>query len=232
MTFLGEMMMPTRMAITPESLNARASRLHGPNPTAAPHALADRRKASLQKSSDEAVMEALVEGDKHAIQVLFARHNVRVFRYVVRLVRNPSVAEDLVNEVFLEVWRQPGKFSGRSRVATWLLAIARNKALTVLRRCSDVELDDETAMTIEDPSDDPEATVEKSDRSEILRKCLTQLSPMHREVIDLVYYHEKSVGEVAQIIAAPQSTVKTRMFYARNQIERLLEQAGIDRACL
>ena len=174
-------------------------------------------------------MKALAEGDQHAIQVLFARHNVRIFRFVVRLVRNASVAEDLVNEVFIEVWRQPGKFSGRSRVATWLLAIARNKALTVLRRCSDVELDDDTALTIEDPSDDPEATVEKIDRSEILRKCLTQLSPMHREVIDLVYYHEKSVGEVAQIIAAPESTVKTRMFYARKKLAELLKNSGVDR---
>jgi len=177
-------------------------------------------------------MKALAEGDKQAIQVLFARHNVRVFRFVLRLVSNASVAEDLVNEVFIEVWRQPGAFAGRCRVATWLLAIARNKAITVLRRCSDAELDEEPAMMIEDPSDDPETTIEKNDRSAVLRKCLTQLSPVHREVIDLVYYHEKSVGEVAQIIAAPESTVKTRMFYARNQIEKLLERAGIDRACL
>ena len=218
--------MTTRAVTRHMSMNA-AGRVDGANPAAAPHALRDLRKAP-----DEAVMTALSEGDRHAIQVLFARHNVRVFRFVMRLVGNVSVAEDLVNEVFIEVWRQPGKFAGRCRVATWLLAIARNKALTVLRRCSDAELDDETALTIEDPSDDPEATIEKNDRSAILRKCLTQLSPAHREVIDLVYYHEKSVGEVAQIIAAPESTVKTRMFYARNQIEKLLEKAGIDRACL
>ncbi len=88
------------------------------------------------------------------------------------------------------------------------------------------------AATIEDPGDDPALTLEKNDRSAIIQQCLARLSPTHREIIDLVYYHEKSVGEVAQIAAAPESTVKTRMFYARNHIERLLEKAGIDRACL
>jgi len=219
--------MPTQTMIKHEFVNPLAYGADRAKLMAASHALKD-----LQKAPDEAVMKALAEGDKQAIQVLFARHNVRVFRFVLRLVSNASVAEDLVNEVFIEVWRQPGKFAGRCRVATWLLAIARNKAITVLRRCSDAELDEETAMMIEDPSDDPETTIEKNDRSAILRKCLTQLSPVHREVIDLVYYHEKSVGEVAQIIAAPESTVKTRMFYARNQIEKLLEKAGIDRASL
>jgi len=224
---LGEKIMPTQTMIKHEFVNPLAYGADRAKLMAASHALKD-----LQKAPDEAVMKALAEGDKQAIQVLFARHNVRVFRFVLRLVSNASVAEDLVNEVFIEVWRQPGKFAGRCRVATWLLAIARNKAITVLRRCSDAELDEETAMMIEDPSDDPETTIEKNDRSAILRKCLTQLSPVHREVIDLVYYHEKSVGEVAQIIAAPESTVKTRMFYARNQIEKLLEKAGIDRASL
>jgi len=219
--------MPTQTVTKYECVSSRTCRANHDNLRAGPHA-----PIELQSASDEVVMKALAEGDKQAIQVLFARHNVRVFRFVLRLVSNASVAEDLVNEVFIEVWRQPGAFAGRCRVATWLLAIARNKAITVLRRCSDAELDDERAMTIEDPSDDPETTIEKNDRSAVLRKCLTQLSPVHREVIDLVYYHEKSVGEVAQIIAAPESTVKTRMFYARNQIEKLLEKAGIDRACL
>jgi RNA polymerase sigma-70 factor, ECF subfamily len=112
-----------------------------------------------------------------------------------------------------------------------LLAIARNKAITMLWRCTDAQLDAEMAMTIEDPSDNPETTIEKKDRSAVLRKCLTQLSPMHRKVIDLVY-HQKSIGEVALIIGAPESTVKTRTFYARNRIAKLLEKAGIDRGCL
>src|SRR6201994_4531413 len=99
------------------------------------------------------------------MQVLFARHHVRVYRFVLRLVSNPSVAEDLISEVFLDVWRQADRFEGRSAVSTWMLAIARFKALSALRKRPDEELDEETAATIEDASDDPEVALEKKDKS-------------------------------------------------------------------
>jgi RNA polymerase sigma-70 factor, ECF subfamily len=86
-------------------------------------------------------------------------------------------------------------------------------------------LDEETAGAIEDPSDDPGAALEKKDKSAMLRKCLTGLSAEHREVIDLVYYHEKSVEEVAEIVGIPENTVKTRMFYARKKLAELVATA-------
>jgi RNA polymerase sigma-70 factor, ECF subfamily len=163
------------------------------------------------------------------MQVLFARHHVRVYRFVLRLVRNESAAEDLISEVFLDVWRQAGSFEGRSAVSTWLLAIARYKALSALRRQPEEELDENIAEAIEDTSDDPEVAVQKKDTSQILRKCLTSLSAEHREIIDLVYYHEKSIEEVAQIVGIPENTVKTRMFYARKKLAELLKAAGVER---
>ena len=163
------------------------------------------------------------------MQVLFARHQVRMYRFVLRLVGNQAAAEDLISEVFLDVWRQADRFEGRSAVSTWLLAIARFKALSLMRRKPDEELDEETAGAIEDRSDDPEVSVQKKDKSAALRKCLQALSSEHREVIDLVYYHEKSVQEVAQIVGIPEATVKTRMFYARKRLSELLKTAGIDR---
>ncbi len=163
------------------------------------------------------------------MQVLFARHQVRVYRFVLRLVGNQAAAEDLISEVFLDVWRQADRFEGRSAVSTWLLAIARFKALSLMRRKPDEELDEETAGAIEDRSDDPEVAVQKKDKSVALRKCLAALSPEHREVIDLVYYHEKTVQEVAEIVGIPEATVKTRMFYARKRLSELLKTAGIDR---
>ncbi len=163
------------------------------------------------------------------MQVLFARHQVRVYRFVLRLVGNQAAAEDLISEVFLDVWRQADRFEGRSAVSTWLLAIARFKALSLMRRKPDEELDEETAGAIEDRSDDPEVAVQKKDKSVALRKCLAVLSPEHREVIDLVYYHEKTVQEVAEIVGIPEATVKTRMFYARKRLSELLKTAGIDR---
>jgi RNA polymerase sigma-70 factor (ECF subfamily) len=182
-----------------------------------------------QAASDEVLIGRIADGDRLAMQVLFARHHVRVFRFVLRLVRNEAAAEDLISEVFLDVWRQAGKFEGRAAVSTWLLAIARFKALTVLRRKPEQELDEDTAETIEDTADTPDVTLEKKDKSALIRKCLAGLSAEHREIIDLVYYHEKSVEEVAEIVGIPENTVKTRMFYARKKLAELLKAQGIER---
>jgi RNA polymerase sigma-70 factor (ECF subfamily) len=183
----------------------------------------------MQTTSDEALIGRIAAGDKLAMQVLFARHHVRVYRFVLRLVGEPTKAEDLISEVFLDVWRQADRFEARSQVSTWLLAIARYKALPALRKRPDEELDDETAQAIEDQSDDPEVAMQKKDTSTILRQCMTKLSAEHREIIDLVYYHEKSVEEVAKIVGVPENTVKTRMFYARKRLGELLKAAGVER---
>ena len=182
-----------------------------------------------QATSDEVLIGRIAKGDRLAMQVLFARHHVRVYRFVLRLIGNPTVAEDLISEVFLDVWRQADRFEGRSAVSTWMLAIARFKALSALRKKPDEELDDEAAESIEDASDNPEVALEKKDKSAVLRQCLEKLSPEHREIIDLVYYHEKSVEEVAEIVKIPENTVKTRMFYARKKLAELLQAAGVER---
>ena len=186
-----------------------------------------RFRVPAQETADETLIELIADGDKRAMQVLYARHNVRVYRFVLRLTGNQSLAEDLVSEVFLDVWRQAEGFESKSQVSTWLLAIARYKALSAMRRRTDEHLDDQMAASIEDTSDDPETVVNTKDRATIIQKCLTQLSPAHREVIDLVYYHEKSVDEVAQIVGVPAATVKTRMFYARSKMADLLKQSGV-----
>ena len=186
-----------------------------------------RVRAAVQETSDEALVELIADGDKRAMQVLYGRHNVRVYRFIVRLTGNTTLAEDLVSEVFLDVWRQADGFEAKCQVSTWLLSIARYKALSALRRRSEDQLDDVMAETIEDTADDPETVVYNKDRSTLVQKCLAQLTPAHREVIDLVYYHEKSVDEVAQIVGVPAATVKTRMFYARNKMADLLKQSGV-----
>ncbi len=187
-------------------------------------------RAPVQETSDDALIGLIADGDKRAMQVLYARHNVRVYRFILRFTNNPSMAEDLVSEVFLDVWRQAESFESKSQVSTWLLAIARYKALSALRRRTDEHLDDKMAATIEDTADNPETVVGTKDRNIIIQKCLKALSPAHREVLDLVYYHEKSVEEVARIVGVPAATVKTRMFYARSKMADLLKQAGVNAA--
>jgi RNA polymerase sigma-70 factor, ECF subfamily len=187
------------------------------------------RLGSGQGTSDEALLGAIAAGDQRAMQVLYARHHVRVYRFVLRLTQHRSLAEDLVSEVFLDVWRRANSFKAKSQVSTWLLAIARNKALSAMRVRLDEQLDEHAAASFIDLADDAETAMSKRDRSATIQKCLAQLSPVHREVLDLVYYHERSVDEVAEIVGAPVSTVKTRMFYARKRMENLLNAAGLER---
>jgi RNA polymerase sigma-70 factor (ECF subfamily) len=198
-------------------------RIDGP-PTAL-----DRRTAA-QAASDETLIVRIAGGDRLAMRALFARHHVRLYRYVLRLVRDRQLAEDLVSEVFLAVWRHAAMFEARSAASTWLLAIARFKALSFLRRRGEAPMDDETAAAIADTADDPEVTIRKKQQGELLRDCLARLSPHHREIIDLVYYQGMGIGAVAAIIGIPENTVKTRMFHARKQLSALLRAAGVDRS--
>jgi RNA polymerase sigma-70 factor, ECF subfamily len=188
-----------------------------------------RLSGAIQATSDEALIARIASGERLAMQLLFTRFHVRVYRFILRLVRNESLAEDLISEVFLDVWRQAGRFEGRSSASTWLLAIARFKALSALRRRPDQELDEDKAAALQDPGDDPEVSMQKKDKGAVLRQCLTALSRDHREIVDLVYYHEQSIEDVAKIVGIPENTVKTRLFYARKKLAELLKAAGIER---
>jgi RNA polymerase sigma-70 factor (ECF subfamily) len=185
----------------------------------------DAQAGTLEASSDEALVGRVAHGDQLAMRTLFARHRVALYRWLLRLVSDEILAEDLLSEVFLDVWRTAASFERRSSVSTWLLAIARYKALSARRRRTDAELDEDTAATLVDPADDPELVLQKKNRAELLRRALGRLSPEHGEVVDLVYYHGKSVKEVAQILGVPEATVKTRMFYARKKLAELVATA-------
>src|SRR5881275_1896121 len=169
------------------------------------NAQASQSIIAAQATSDDMLLESIADGNRTSMHILYCRHNVRVYRFILRIVRDATTAEDLVSQVFLDVWRTAGQFQ---------------------RRFEDI--DQEDVRQIADGCDTPETSLDRSDTSAILRACVQKLSPAHREIINLVYYHEKSVEEVGQIIGIPQSTVKTRMFYARKQLAELLKGAGID----
>jgi RNA polymerase sigma-70 factor (ECF subfamily) len=185
-----------------------------------------RQAPGSNTSTDSTLIQRIGQGEQLAMRTLFARHHMRLYRFLVRMVHDSSLAEDLLSKVFLDAWRQAAEFEGRSSVSTWLLAIGRFKALSALRGRNDVPLDDELASAIPDLADNPEITLQKKNEGAVLRRCLSALSPTHGEIIDLVYYHEKSVAEVAAIVDVPEATVKTRMFYARKHLAELVTAAG------
>src|SRR6266571_6255918 len=125
--------------------------------------------AASETSSDKTLIGRIADGDQLAMRTLFARHRVALYRWLLRIVRDETLAEDLLSDVFLAVWRQAAFFKGRASVSTWLLAIARYKALSARRRRIDAELDARIAATVADPADDPEASLANKDRNQALR---------------------------------------------------------------
>ena len=189
---------------------------------AAPSWAAHRSRTGAQAPSDEALLRLISKHEQSAMRILFSRHRVRVFRFALSITKDQSLAEEVASDVFLDVWRRASSFKGRSQVSTWLLAIARNKALLSMRRHEHQRLNEELADTIDDTTESPEAAMQRRQTRTILADCILQLPAIHREIIDLVYYHQKSIAEAAEILEVPKNTVKTRMFYARKRIAQML----------
>ena len=185
----------------------------------------------MQPDAEErALLKAIATGDAKALERLFARAETRVFRFLMRVVKNQSVAEELLNEVFLSVWQNANRYEGRSEPMTWMLSIAHNKAMSVLRKRTEVlGVAEEAGRHLVDDDDTPDVTAQKQDKSAKIRACIDELSADHRTILDLVYYQEQSVAEVAEVLGIPEATVKTRMFYARKKLSELLAVRGIDR---
>jgi len=182
-------------------------------------------------ASDEMLIRQIAAGHKPAMHALFVRHQVKVYRFVLNIVRDAALAEDAVSETFVDAWQHAARYEGRSSVSTWLLGIARYKALTAARRRRPTEsLECEPAQNVVDPANDPEAELGEKETGTAIRRGLAALSREHAEIIDLVYYQEKSIREIAEILRIPENTVKTRMFYARKRLAALVASEGVERA--
>jgi RNA polymerase sigma-70 factor (ECF subfamily) len=167
-------------------------------------------------NSDETLIAKIASGNRLAMQVLYARHHTRVHRFLLRWTGNAATAEDLTADVFVTAWRHADRFDGSSTVSTSLIAIARRKAESELRR---------RPQALSDAHDEaiigPEIVAPRKDDGEGLRQCLMRLTREHREIIDLVYYHGKSEQEVARIVGISCNEVRSRMLRARTRLSEL-----------
>ena len=133
------------------------------------------------------MLKAIADGDRGAMRVLYRRHHLRVYRFVLRITNDASLADDLVSESFLGVWRQASAFEGKSQVSTWILAIARHKALSSFKRRPHEQLSDEMSNAIMDPADNAETMIQYRDHGAVIQKCLSQLSTGHRQGCSTLY---------------------------------------------
>jgi RNA polymerase sigma-70 factor (ECF subfamily) len=192
------------------------------NDAADPHPIfSTHRTWPRRDNSDRELIAKIAAGNRLAMQVLYARHHTRIFRLLLRLAGDAGLAEGLLADVFLSAWRHAPRFDGSSTVSTWLVAIARRKADTVLQRSAQCG---EPRPSIGNPRPERLAALRAGHRGEKLRTCLARLPREHREIIDLVYYHGKSLPEVAGITGMSHDRVRARMLHARRQLSQLLEE--------
>jgi RNA polymerase sigma-70 factor (ECF subfamily) len=187
-------------------------------------------KARMEGQTEVALLQRVAGGDRDAFAELYRRLQRPLFGYLMKLVREREMVEDVLNETLMEVWRQAARFEGRSSVNTWVFSIAHHRAVSRLRKKRETALDEEQAAAIEDEGPTPDMKAESSDMSRLLGKLMERLSFEHREILHLAYYQEFSVQEIATALDLPPNTVKTRMFYARQRLRVLLEESGVEGA--
>ena len=191
--------------------------------------VASRTGTDPGDESAQLLVGRIAAGDRRAFEALFESYGERVFRYAHRLIADVTKAEEVTNDVMLEVWKTAARFEGRSKVSTWILGITRHLALNAVRRKQLDTVDVDAAPEISDDGLTP-AAVEHDRRvlKAAIGGALAKLSTDHRDVIELTFFQGLSYGEIAAIVGCPENTVKTRMFHARKQLKGFLEAAGFD----
>jgi len=180
-------------------------------------------QASMSAGPDEKLMAQIATGEQAALRTLFTRHYSRVYRFVSRFVKDRDAVEEVVNDTFLIAWQQAPRFEGRSRVATWLLGIARYRALGAVKaRQAHPESMEQHEATLVDPSERVDARMQREDSSDYLKRCLAMLPREQALLIELHYFSDKSLKEAAALTGVPLNTIKTRMFLARKKLATML----------
>ena len=187
------------------------------------------RGSAPRGPSDQELVKRMARGDQNALRELMLRHRGRVQRFTGRFLQDRDRIDDVVNDVFVAAWRQARAFEQRASVVTWLLAIAKFRAMSAYTeyRQREEAFDEAAAAALVDHNDTPDVVMEQVDRAKLLRRLTASLPAKQARLIDLVYYRDKSVREVAAIVGIPNNTVKTRMFLARRRLAVLLAAEGL-----
>ncbi|MCZ6852859.1 MAG: sigma-70 family RNA polymerase sigma factor [Gammaproteobacteria bacterium] len=162
------------------------------------------------------LIDRIANKDETALQALHSAYYRRLARFLLRMTGDSELVLEIVNDVFLVVWHNAGKFRGDSHLSTWLIGIAYRKALKALEKARKWNSFEEVPTNL--ATDDSDAHNHLD-----MQTSLAMLSADHRAVLELTYYFGYSYKEIAVIFDCPENTVKTRMFYARRALQTILE---------
>lgn len=180
----------------------------------------------VTSASDQQLIESVAHGDELAFVELYSRYKGGLYNYLLRLLNDRSSAEDILQEVFVAVWKGSGRFRAHSSVKTWVFRIAHNQAISWRRKQKTV-IEHKEEISRAGLDADPENDLLKSWKTDQLREALSKLSPTHRAVVELSFVHDLTYNEIAQIMDCPVGTIKSRMSYALRHLDGVLKRNGI-----
>lgn len=179
-----------------------------------------------QTDKDYQLLKKIAQGDESALQKLYQQHGGSILNYVFGVLHDRQLAEEVLQDVILEVWKPASPFQGKSTVRTWMFGIARNKAHEAIRRrkLNKVPYDDDYIHMIMPDN------FKQVDNKDALAQAFRKLKPEEREVIELKFYHVLKTAEIATVFEEPEGTIRSRLHRAIKQLRRLLESEGIHHA--
>ncbi len=181
-----------------------------------------------RNSQIDAYVAAIADGDRSAFEALYRTLETPLYRFILLRLNDPHRSADIMHEVFLDVWRSAAAFRGQSSARTWIFAIAWRKVMDVFRQSGKVTYKENLPDQI-DESADTESAVSAAQDSRIVRDCLKGLSDEHRIAIELTFFEEMSYLEIAAVVGAPEGTVKSRVYHAKQLMLRCLSAKGVVR---
>ncbi len=181
---------------------------------------------SAGDSAERALLARIAHAEQAALVALYQRYQRSLFVYLLRLLRDEGLAEEVLQDVIVAIWQGAAQFAGRSRVSTWVFGIAHHQAAQAARRRALPLVSSEEYLDLGDNEQDAERVTFALALHEDLTAALEELSPIHREALELVLAHGFSYEEAAMITAVPVGTVKSRVNQARRQMQRALSERG------
>lgn len=183
-----------------------------------------RPASPIAMAADEQQMILrIARGDREALEELYTRYQRTLFHYLLQLTPDYGLAEELVQDTLVAVWKSARSFEGRSSVRTWLIGIARRQAHNTLRQRKLLLVDESEMAEMAASDPEPETLTLASIACDELTELFQRLAPYHREVLALIFVQELSYQETATILDVPLGTVKSRLNNARRALRALLD---------
>jgi len=179
----------------------------------------------LQPGPDAALVERMIAGDESALSTLYDRYSSMLFSMLMRILKDTSAAEEILQDLFLQLWRNPSRFDpSRGSLPSWLLVIGRNRAISRLRSRERREVSEDSDGFSMDSIPSPGNIEEEAQRSQLaqrLRSAMATLPPEQREAVELAYFEGMSQTEIATRTGSPLGTVKSRVRTAMQSLKQI-----------